>query len=95
MHKLSLYFWIPKTPRIFSVVVLSEPKNLYLNKKIILSPLPYSSEIDMTSLIEKAEEEQNKGKEIPYPEEWYTYNIGGGLSENNHVTFLTIYFFFQ
>ena len=68
-------------------------KTMYIEKQI--NPVPTKQKID-TKIIPK---EAILNQEVytssnPYPKEWFSYNIGAGLNNNNiHVTFLSLHIY--
>ena len=71
-------------------VVFSEPKSLVLNKKIkpASKPIMLNTELQTTNQIGK-NKETYESTEL-YPSTTFSYIIGAGLNNNEHVIYLTI-----
>lgn len=69
----------------------SEEKEIELNKKIMPAfPIP----LNMKSNDYKIKEDESIYSSFsPYPEEWFSYSLGGGIEDGKHVTILNLYIY--
>jgi hypothetical protein len=70
----------------------SKPKDIKLNKELEVAAEPIWNRFDSDTL----EDSLNSiivNKNDNYLTDWYSYRVGGGISNEEHVTFLTIQFY--
>jgi len=70
-------------------IILSEVKQLTLLKSIILAPYPYIGLEKIGFIKNNFNNDLNKISDL-YPKKWFDYKTGGGLENDDPVTFLSI-----
>lgn len=90
LPKINKILKFPFGTKILNVEIIpSEFKQLTLSKTIITAPYPIMCTGKMGFIKNIFNEDLYKSTEA-YPKEWFNYNTGGGLENNDRVTYLSI-----